>query len=152
MSAEDYDAWRRPDAVVALLGLGRESVVADVGAGTGYLTRRLCAAAGRVVATEIDAASLAQVPACAEKRLVEPDDPGLEAATYDVVLLAQVDHLLPDRAAWLARARAALRPGGRIVVANRVQHRARLMAALDAAGLRVASESELPGQFVMVLQ
>src|SRR6185503_9200066 len=42
----DYDAWRRPDVLVAALGLETGDVVADVCAGRGYLTGRLAAAVG----------------------------------------------------------------------------------------------------------
>lgn len=164
MSAADYDAWRQPDALVAALGLAPGDTVADVGAGRGYLTGRLAAAVGpggRVVATEIDpdaVDALARLPRAAgaarvEVRRVAAGAPGLEAGRYDLILLAEVDHYLADRAGYLRQLAGALAPGGRIAVSNRLQHRAALLAAADAAGLALADDRsrELPGQFLVLL-
>ncbi|HEY8146054.1 MAG TPA: methyltransferase [Kofleriaceae bacterium] len=164
MSARDYDAWRRPDALVAALGLRPGDAVADVGAGRGYLTGRLAAAvgpSGRVVATDIDAPALAELaglppaPGAApiETRRVAADRPGLEAGRYDLILLAEVDHYLADRAGYLRQLSAALSERGRIAVSNRLQHRAALLAAAREAGLVIQAEhtAELPGQFLVLL-
>jgi tRNA A58 N-methylase Trm61 len=163
MSPEDYDRWRQPERIVAALDLAPGQSVADVGAGSGYFTQRLAdavGAAGRVTATDIDERALAALRELArrtrgapiEVRRVDPDHPGLEAGAYHRVLLAQVDHLLDDRVAYLRRLRAALAPGGRVVIANRVQHRAGLLRAAPAAGYAIERDvTDLPGQFVVVL-
>jgi len=164
MTQASYDAWRRPDAVVAALALAPGDIVADVGAGRGYLTGRLARAVGptgRVVATDIDAALLAEVdrlPSMAgaapiETRLVPADRPGLEAGRYDLVLLAQVDQYLVDRVEYLRQLRGALSERGRIAVSNRLHHRDRLLAAADKAGFVVKAEhrAELPGQYLVLL-
>ncbi len=164
MSPADYDLWRQPDAVVAALALEAGDKVADLGAGRGYLTGRLARAVGpggRVVATDIDAGALAElavrVPRAAdmapiETRHVTADDPGLEDGAFDLVLLAEVDHLLPDRAAYLGRLRAVLAAGGHLAVENRLQHRQGLLAAAARAGYRVASRPAPPGQFLVFLE
>jgi predicted methyltransferase len=169
MSQETYDRWRRPERVIAALELADGQIVADVGAGTGYFTSRLAERVGprgRVVATDIDpralsalttlaegAASLAATDrAPVEVRRVTPDDPGLEPARYDRILLAQVDHLLTDRASYLRRLRGALAPGGRVAVVNRLQHRASLLQAASDAGYVIAADvTDLPGQFLVLL-
>jgi predicted methyltransferase len=165
MSPEAYDRWRRPERIIAALDLAPGQAVADVGAGTGYLTLRLADAVGprgRVTATDIDEHALAELgerargarPGAApiEARRVAPDDPGLETGAYDRILLAQVDHLLPDRVTYLRRLRAALAPGGRIAVSNRLQHRDGLLRAAASAGYTVARDAaDLPGQFLVLL-
>jgi precorrin-6B methylase 2 len=158
-----FDRDRRPDVIVAAAQLGPGSVVADVGAGTGLLTVHLARAVrpgGRVVATDIDAAVLdlmaprldaAGVADVVERRVVSADDPGLEPATFDVILLAEVDHYFSDRTTWLRTATAALRPGGRFILTNRIHHRAAALAALAAVGLSVRSEATpVPSHFVVV--
>jgi len=155
------DRHRQPERVVAALGLAPGQRVADVGAGTGYFTFRLAAAVGptgRVVATDIDDAALAALrahrPALAQVvvRKVTPDDPGLEPRAYDLVFLAQVDQYLRDRAAYLARLRGALAPGGRVAVLNRRVFRDQLLAAAARAGYRVAAEvTDLPDHFLVLL-
>jgi predicted methyltransferase len=165
LSPEDYDRWRQPERVVAALELAAGQTVADIGAGSGYFTTRLAEAVGprgRVTATDIDPRALSALDGLArragasgapiEVRRVEPDDPGLAPGQYDRVLLAQVDHLLADRADYLRRLRAALAPGGRVAVSNRIQHRAGLVRAAQAAGYSIAADvTELPGQFVLLL-
>lgn len=159
----EFDRERRPDVVIATIGLKPGDVVADIGAGTGLLTvhvARAVAPGGRVVATDVDAAVLdllaariadARLGEIVERRVVGPDDPGLEKATYDVILLAQVDHYFDDSAAWLRAALPALKPGGRVVITNRIHHRAGAMAAADAAGLGLVREvTDIPGQYVAV--
>jgi predicted methyltransferase len=159
---EAFDRYRRPDELVAALKIAPGSVVADVGAGSGYLTHRLAAAAGargRVVATDVDYVALQKIgrsrsgEAPIEIRKVAPDDPSLEAGGYDLILISEVDHLLPDRATWLTRLKAALKPGGRIAVCNRRLYRAPLLDAAAQAGLTLRDEyDKLPAHFLLFLQ
>lgn len=162
------DAFRRPRQLIAALGIAAGDQVAEVGAGGGYLTRYLAAAVGpqgRIVATDIDDSALA---ALADRvrteslrqvlpRRVTADDPGLESASFDLILLAQVDHLLANRSDYLRRLQHALRPGprSRIAISNRESHRAELLAAAVAAGLRIEPAQpapDLPGQYLLFLR
>lgn len=148
-----FDAERRPDKVVEALGIKPGSRVADVGAGSGLLTvhlARAVAPSGKVVATDVDGTVLgllaqrlkaAKLSDVVETRVVGADTPGLEPASYDAILLAEVDHYFTNPAAWLREASKALKPGGRIVISNRIYHRAQSMAAAKKAGLELQSES-----------
>jgi ubiquinone/menaquinone biosynthesis C-methylase UbiE len=158
-----FDAERRPEKVVEALGIGPGSKVADIGAGSGLLTVHLARAVkpkGRVVATDIDGAVLdllqsrlaaAGLADLVERRVVGAEQPGLEAATYDAILLAEVDHYFSDEVAWLKEATKALKPGGRIVISNRIHHRQKSMAAAQRAGLKLQAESTpVPTHFIAV--
>jgi len=156
----NQDRYRRPDLLVAALHVGAGAVVADVGAGAGYLTHRLAARVGptgRVVATDLDAAQLARIgpagpgEAPIVTRTVSATEPGLEVGAYDLVLLSEVDHLLADRAAYLRKLVPALKRGtGRIAVSNRRAHRAALLEAVARAGLTVKAEYQgLPAHFLI---
>ncbi|MEP6865374.1 MAG: class I SAM-dependent methyltransferase [Deltaproteobacteria bacterium] len=148
-----FDTERRPDKIVEALAIGPGSRVADIGAGSGLLTVHLARAVapnGRVIATDIDGAVLDLLAArlkkaglsdVVERRVVGADRPELEEGAYDAILLAEVDHFFPDPAAWLREAAKALKPNGRIVISNRVYHRAQAMAAAKKAGLVLKSES-----------
>lgn len=149
---------RRPQDLVAALALRPGDRVADIGAGRGYLEPHLARAIGprgRLVATDIDpdaVAVLATLAPPVEARLVAAHDPGLERGAFDLVLLAQLDHLLADRTDYLRRVTAALAPGGRIAISNRIDREAGVRVAAEAAGLEVIGESHaLPAQFVIVL-
>jgi ubiquinone/menaquinone biosynthesis C-methylase UbiE len=158
-----FDAERRPDKVVAAMAIGPGAKVADIGAGSGLLTvhlARAVAPGGKVVATDVDgvvldllaqrlkAAGLGDV---VERRVVAADTPGLDDGGYDAILLAEVDHYFTDPAAWLRTAAKALKPGGRIVISNRIYHRTQSMAAAKKAGLILQSESTpVPTHFVAV--
>lgn len=158
-----YDAERRPEKVIEALGIGPGSRVADVGAGTGLLTVHLARAVapnGTVVATDIDGAVLellqqrlaaVGLEEVVERRVVGAETPGLEAGSYDAILLAEVDHYFADPVGWLKGAQAALKPKGRIVISNRIHHRAKSMAAGEKAGLVLQSESTpVPTHFIAV--
>ncbi len=158
-----FDAERQPDKLVEALGIGPGSRVADVGAGAGLLTVHLARAVapnGRVVATDIDKAVLdllshrleaVGLATVVERRVVGADTPGLEAGAYDAILLAEVDHYFSDPVDWLRTAATALKPGGRIVISNRIYHRAQSMAAARKAGLALLSESSpVPTHFIAV--
>ena len=148
-----FDSERHPEKLVEALALRPGDRVADIGAGSGLVTIHLARAVspnGRVVATDIDGTVLellaqrmdaAGLGSLVERRVVSADSPNLEPASYDAILLAEVDHYFTDPAGWLRAASGALKPGGRIVISNRVYHRAQSMAAAKKAGLVLKSES-----------
>lgn len=148
-----FDAERHPERIIDALGIGPGARVADIGANTGLLTVHLARAVapdGKVVATDIDAGVLdllgqriarAGLSAVVEPRVVPPDQPGLEPGAYDAILLSQVDHLFTDPAGWLREAKAALAPGGRIVITNVRAEREQGLAAAAAAGLHLVRET-----------
>jgi ubiquinone/menaquinone biosynthesis C-methylase UbiE len=127
LERDSRDAMQFPDRIMESLALEPGDVVADVGAGSGYFTVRLAAAvggAGRVIATDIRQEMLDYIAARLDEGgidnvelvKVEPDDPGLPAGEIDTVLMVDVMHYVRDRAAYAKKLRAALSPGGRVVV------------------------------------
>jgi ubiquinone/menaquinone biosynthesis C-methylase UbiE len=118
--ADAYDRHRPgwpPEAVeraLSELGLGRDSTVVDLAAGTGKLTRELVPRTGRVVAVEPSADMLRKlsedVPA-AEALDGTADAIPLAGASVDGVLVAEAFHWFAtsDSVAEIAR---VLRPGG----------------------------------------
>jgi ubiquinone/menaquinone biosynthesis C-methylase UbiE len=158
-----FDAERRPDKIVEALAIGPGSRVADVGAGSGLLTvhlARAVAPSGHVVATDINRNVLelleqrlasAKLSKLVEPRVVEAEKPMLETGAYDAILLSEVDHYFADEVAWLKAATPALKPGGRIVITNRIHHRDQAMVAADHAGLVLKSQSTpVPTHFIAV--
>jgi ubiquinone/menaquinone biosynthesis C-methylase UbiE len=108
--------------LLAGLGLGPDSVVVDVGAGTGQFTLAAAAACARVVAVDVSPVMLRSLRAkldAAGVKNVEVVQAGFltyehEGRPADVVYSRYALHHLPDfwKAVALARVRRVLRPGG----------------------------------------
>jgi ubiquinone/menaquinone biosynthesis C-methylase UbiE len=158
-----FDAERRPEKLVEALGLHPGSRVADIGAGSGLITvhlARAVAPTGKVVATDVDGGVLDLLArrmdrlglgGVVERRVVSATEPGLEPGAYDAILLAEVDNFFADPVAWLRAAQTALKPGGRIVISNRIYHRTQSLAAAKKAGLVLQSETTpVPTHFIAV--
>ena len=107
--------------------LKKGDVVADVGAGTGFYTRRLARAVGPtgvVYANDIQPELLSDLRtnAASEKItnivpiLGTETDPRLPPATFDWVLLVDVYHEFQQPAPMLAAIRAALKPSGKVAL------------------------------------
>jgi ubiquinone/menaquinone biosynthesis C-methylase UbiE len=159
-SRESFDRYRQPAKVIASLDLQPGQRVADIGAGHGYLTFRLAdkvGPKGLVVATDIDESALAALREHRAQnvavRKVAPDEPGLEAGNFDLILLSEVDQYLPDRVTYLRKLRVALAPNGRIAVTNRRGFRPALVAAAEQAGYTIVGEvTDLPNHFLVFLR
>jgi SAM-dependent methyltransferase len=121
------EKWQRIPELLHAGGIGPGAVVADVGAGSGFLTTRLAAAvglSGKVYAVDISADALKTLRAKVESPnltnvvVVEgaEDDPRLPAGALDAIVMINAYHEIADPQAVLARFRTALRRGGRVVL------------------------------------
>jgi SAM-dependent methyltransferase len=123
----DRVIWQKPDLVIKQLGDVEGKVVADLGAGTGYFSRRIAYKGAKVIAIDIDPMAIqwmeeqkARFPAELQDRLVirlaEPDDPKLRDNEVDIVLLVNTYSYIQDRVPYFTRLRNAIHPGGHIVI------------------------------------
>src|SRR5208283_3910262 len=118
------DEWQRPDVVLNALGITRTSVVCDVGAGTGYFALRLAKRAAQVYAVDVEPQLLVllrdRVSSAGLQNVTPvlglPHDPLIPSAACDLILIVNVFHHVPDKAAYLRRLQAGLRPGGRLAL------------------------------------
>jgi SAM-dependent methyltransferase len=117
------------EKLAAALGLEPGMTVADVGAGDGDFAlelARLVGDDGRVIATEVEEAKVDEVRRLAEGEglanlnavLGDQETTGLEAGCCDAILLRLVYHHFEEPAPMRADLRAALKPGGRLVVVD----------------------------------
>lgn len=123
------DAWQKPVELVAALGLAPGMTVADLGAGTGYLSRHLAAAVGSegtVLAVEPEPNMVTHLRTRAERErtpnvvpiLASPDNPRLPARACDVVLVVDTYHHIDDRLVYFRALSRALKPGGRVAIVD----------------------------------
>lgn len=117
----------RPEIVVEAMNLRNGSMVADVGAGSGFYSRRLARAVGPkgvVYANDIQPEMLEALRASAAREkltnivpiLGTETDPKLPRAKFDWVLLVDVYHEFQQPKPMLAAIRAALKPNGRVAL------------------------------------
>lgn len=118
-------AWR--PKLVAQVAADDPAAIAEVGCGTGAVTRRLAQALpdARITAVDVDPAILSRAArrnpgARITWKLASATALPLEDASFDAVVCSLVlHHLDPEpKAAALSEARRVLRPGGRLHVAD----------------------------------
>ncbi len=125
--APDRERWQKPDEVIKALKLKPGQTVVDIGAGTGYFTRRFAKAVGphgKAVGLDIEPSLVAYMRADAkrqglsnyEARLVKPDDPELSPNSADLIFFCDVLHHIDNRPVYLRSLIPALRPNGRVAV------------------------------------
>ena len=116
-----------PDLALRLLRIKKGATVADIGAGSGYITIRMAKIVGpmgKVYASDIQAGMLTllqQNVARAKVDNVVPvlgaiDDPKLPAGSIDLAIMVDVYHEFSEPQKMLQRIREALKPDGRLVL------------------------------------
>jgi len=157
---------------------GRKRVL-EVGAGTGLLTAAIAPVVGEVIATDYAAEMVQQLAVRIDAlglgnvRCEQADiyDLWFDAASFDVVVAANVLHLVPDLDGALASLRRVLKPDGVLVVPTSLHaetlragflsrvfaltgfpgHRrftaATLRDAVESAGFVLQKEEVIPGPF-----
>lgn len=171
----ERDSWQQPEAVIGAMQIRPGMVVADLGAGTGYLVPHLLRAVGtegRVLALDVEPKLVTYMDQRAkrehwtnvggfEARVVQPDDPGLAEASVDRVVLVDVYHHIGARAAYFAKVAKGLREGGELVVVDLTKDapfgppvEERLTAEQVETELKgtfeLARRVDLPHQYVLV--
>ncbi len=164
------DRSRRAEVnrLAELLSLREGMTVAEIGAGSGWLTVEVAqrvGPSGRVYATELTAARLDEIRQAAGEaglRNVTVLEAGaratnLSAACCDAIFMRRVYHHLSDPSPILTSVHDALRSGGRLVIiefrpdglVGRVIRmgvdRAALIDAVTAVGFEVVTTEEWPG-------
>ncbi|MSR19539.1 MAG: class I SAM-dependent methyltransferase [Gemmatimonadetes bacterium] len=168
----------RPAEVLRVMDLQPGDVVADIGAGSGYFTRRmapLVAPTGTVYAVDVQPEMLDLLAESVEEAgltgvvpvLSTADDPALPEGSVDWMLLVDVYHEFANPTTMLEKMRQALKPTGRVALVEyrvedgsaaqiRSEHRMSVLQVLlewEAAGFELVELHEfLPSQHLFILQ
>jgi ubiquinone/menaquinone biosynthesis C-methylase UbiE len=171
----ERDVEEEPDRALDVLKIEKGSTVADIGAGSGYMTVKLAKKVGpqgRVYANDIQPAMLELL----NKRMTKSkianvsvvlgmqDDPRLPAETLDLVLMVDVYHELSQPQLMLRHIRASLKPGGRLVLLEyrkedpsipiKPEHKMSVADAkleVEAEGFKLTKTNEdLPRQHILI--
>jgi ubiquinone/menaquinone biosynthesis C-methylase UbiE len=108
--------WQMPERVIDALGLQKSDVVADVGAGTGYFSRRFAPRVAHVYSEDVDpeALSFLRREALAKVTVVpgKPENPMLPPNSCNLIFTCDVLHMIENRPAFLRNVIPALKRGG----------------------------------------
>jgi 2-polyprenyl-3-methyl-5-hydroxy-6-metoxy-1,4-benzoquinol methylase len=164
-----------PDLAVDLLDLKPGMAVADVGAGTGYFSVRMArkvGPTGRVYASDLQEPMLKRLARNVAREkinnietvLATESDPNLPLGMIDLILMVDVYHEFSQPQEMLRKLRAALKPGGRMVLLEyrkedptvpiRPEHKMSVAEAkleVEAEGFKLTQKiDKLPRQHVLV--
>ena len=171
----ERDLEEDPDRAIDVLKIEKGSTVADIGAGSGYMTVRLSKKVGpqgRVYANDIQPGMLDLL----NKRLAKAkignvsavlgtqDDPRLPDDALDLVLMVDVYHELSQPQLMLRHIRASLKTGGRLVLLEyrkedpnvpiKPEHKMSVADAkleVEAEGFKLTKTNEdLPRQHILI--
>lgn len=126
LERSEREQEERTDLLLKALALKSGMVVADIGAGTGYLSRRMAeivAPGGRVLAVDVQPEMIRLLEGLAkrtgqtniEPRLGSETDVNLAPASVDLAVMVDVYHELTYPYEALASVLQALKPGGEVV-------------------------------------
>jgi arsenite methyltransferase len=164
------DAWQKPSEVIGALKLRPNEAIADIGAGSGYFTRRFAQHAARVFAVDIDAELLKMISKDASPKIVTiratPDDPRLPEGAIDTVFICDVLHHIENRPAYYAKLLRSMKPEARIVIVDFYKRdlpvgpppgmklsEEQVIDEMKAAGLRLVDrQSFLPYQYFLTFR
>jgi ubiquinone/menaquinone biosynthesis C-methylase UbiE len=174
LEGPDREQWQKPEQIMDALGIADGSVVADLGAGSGWFTTRLARRVGPnglVYAEDIQPQMIEAIGLRIQREnlinvrtvLGTAKDPHLPRG-IDAVLIVDAYHELEDPVSLLQNVERSLKPQGRVGVVGfnaggggpgpapeeRVAPEAVIKAA-SAAGLQLISQEAVPPfQFLLV--
>lgn len=170
------DEWQKPEEVIKTLAISDGSVVADIGAGTGYFTIRIAKQHPRskVLGVDVEPDMVAYIEKRAQhenlsnvKTVLIPDSGeafNLPEAV-DQILVIDTYHHIPDRPKYFKNLSSCLKPQGTLVIIDfkldspegpprehRIQP-AQIQEELKGSGFeQVKSLDFLPYQFFLVFK
>jgi tRNA A58 N-methylase Trm61 len=176
LSRPEREKEENPEGALNALGVQPGMVVADVGAGTGYMSLRLAkrvGPAGRVYANDLQPEMLRRLQQNAAKAKItnietvlgEETDPKLPAGRMDLVLLVDVYHEFLKPREMIDKIRESMKPNGRLALLEyrkedpavpiREEHKmsvAEVKAELEPQGFVLSQVIEtLPRQHILIL-
>lgn len=129
---KDRDEWMKVGDIFEMAGIEEGNFVADIGCHQGYLSIRLAkyiGETGKVYSVDVREDRLNKLNDIATERgirnintiLGDYDDPKLQEHSVDVAFIIDAYHEMKDYREILQHVKKALRPGGRILVLEKLK-------------------------------
>ena len=142
IAGQARDTQREVTEIVQLLGLSGETVLADVGAGSGMWTYLLAPHVRQVFATDVKGPQVNGIQSYARSRgianvaviLGTQEQTGLPQSCCDAILLRLVYHAFQKPSMMRESIRTALKAGGRILIVDFAPTSNQLTQEMKAAG------------------
>ena len=173
----ERDEWQKPNEIIEALALKNGHVIADIGAGTGYFSRRFARAVapdGKVYAVDIAADILGYLKDQAKKEEISnietivsrEDDPMLPPNSVDLAFFCDTTHHIPNRANFYRKLSPGLKGHGRMAIVDyppdSPQHphtpdelvpRSQVISEAEEAGFKLVSDFKfLPRHYFLVFE
>jgi ubiquinone/menaquinone biosynthesis C-methylase UbiE len=173
----EREAEEAPDKALDAIGIRAGMIVADVGAGTGYMTLRMArriGPSGKAYAEDLQPEMLEKLRAKAQREKIAnvetvlgtESSPKLPAGQMDLVLLVDVYHEFSQPQAMLQGIRESLKSDGRLVLLEyrkedpkvpiRLEHKmsvAEVKTEVEAEGYKLDQVIEkLPRQHIIIFR
>ena len=175
LERSERDDEEEPNVALTVVGIAKGSTVADIGAGSGFITERLAARVGpdgRVYANDVQPQMLQMLAnRLARKKITnvtlvqgDVDDPKLPPRSVDLELMVDVYHEFSRPQVMLRKLRDALKRDGRMVLVEyrkedpaipiRFEHKMSVAEAkleVEAEGFTLSKVDEsLPRQHILI--
>ncbi len=169
--------WQKPELVIKHMGLRPGQVIADIGAGSGYFSRRFAKVVGEkgiVYACDVAENMLRYIQEDCKKRgvdnivtvLAATWSPMLPPCSVDFVFLCNTNHHIQNRVEYYRRLKKVFKPGGKLVIIDLFKHkkfgpppehklaREVVLKEMKEAGYRLIEDNVelLPYQYYLVFE
>ena len=123
----ERDAWQKPEEILDALHLKHTSIVADIGAGTGYFSVRIAKRVpeGKIFAVDVEADMVRYLGERAHREHLTnlvPVRASANAANLpepvDVILVVDTYHHIGNRTQYFAKLKSSLRPAGHLAIVD----------------------------------
>lgn len=117
-------AWQKPELVIEKLGKIEGKTFADIGAGTGYFSRRLAQKGANVLALDVDSLFLDYIDKNTADSLkivtrkIPYDKPLLDSAEVDAVIIVDTYHHLENRYDYFRDVWRGMKAGGQLMIVD----------------------------------
>lgn len=169
------DSYQQPQKVIDYIGDLKNKSIIDIGAGTGYFSKKFAEAGANVIAADVDQRFLDymverfhKIPALKsniEIRKIPFENPGLKTSEVDMAFMVNVYHHIENRTAYFNNLKSGLKSGGKLIIIDFFKRKMNVgpppehkveedvvKKEIQAAGFKIKDYNDqlLPNQYILI--